>query len=178
MPKSSAPGQLISVDAIHGQDLIPTARRLLNGNIKRSGGFSPWDASSIFFELHGVQSEVEQRPSPQTLVLLYAADLRFRVRWNIQPALEIGQTVVAAPYTETGIAFGLALGLPRRWVTEVFRFAPKPSASFWVSGTRPAKPSPMAGFLEFCGDALPKDFFVKFAAHFDALERRGKCRPM
>src|SRR5205809_74204 len=161
MPKSSAPGQLISVDAIHGQDLIPTARRLLNGKIKRSGGFSPWDASSIFFELHGVQRDVEERPSAQTLVLLYAADLRFRVRWNIGPALEKGETVVAAPYIETGIAFGLALGLPRRWVTEVFRFAPKPSASFWVKGTKSASASPMTGFLEFCSDGLPKDFLSK-----------------
>jgi thymidylate kinase len=180
MPKGSGSGQLVSIDSIRGRDLIPSARRLLNlnGKGKRPGGFSAWDASSIFYELHGVQAEVEETLSPQTLLLLYAADLRFRLRWQIEPALLEGQTVIAAPYVETGVAFGLALGLSRRWITELFRFAPKPSAALWVEGNLPAKSSPMSGFLEFCCDDLPlsADFFDKFVAHFDNLTRRGKCR--
>ena len=35
---------------------------------------------------------------PQTLVLLYASDLLFRLRWEIRPALAEGRTVVVAPY--------------------------------------------------------------------------------
>jgi thymidylate kinase len=56
-------------------------------------------AASIFFELHGLESG--EHMSPRTLILLYAADLHFRLRWQILPALDEGQTVVAAPYVET-----------------------------------------------------------------------------
>jgi thymidylate kinase len=178
--KSQTSGQLVSVDAVRGRDLVPSAKRLLNLNgVRRpTGGFSTWDASSIFFELRGAETTSEETPSAQTLLLLYAADLRFRLRWQIEPALMEGQAVIAAPYVETGLAFGLASGLSRRWVMELFRFAPKPSAAFWVGGTPPVTSSPTAGFLEFCSDDLPlrEEFFAKFAAHFDELERRGKCR--
>ena len=109
--------------------------------------------------------------------MLYAADLHFRVRWQISPALEAGQTVLAAPYVETGIAFGLAFGLPRRWMNEVFRFAPKPAASFWMDGKEPMAGHATSGFIEFCRDILPDDFRGKFDAHFTGLQRRGKCRP-
>jgi thymidylate kinase len=177
--KTEAPGQLVSVDAVRGRDLVPSAKRLLNLNgVRRpTGGFSTWDASSIFFELRGAETQSEETPSAQTLLLLYAADLRFRLRWQIEPALLEGQTVVAAPYVETGMAFGLALGLSRKWITELFRFAPKPSAAFWVAGG-PASSPPTAGFLEFCRCDLPMrdEFFQKFVAHFDELARRGKCR--
>ena len=180
MPKATGAGHLVTVDAIRGRDLIPAAKRLLhiNGTGRRSGGFSTWDASSIFYELYGVQSQVRESLSAQTLLLLYAADLRFRLRWQVEPALIEGQTVIAAPYVETGIAFGLALGLPRRWVIEVFRFAPKPGAAFWIDGASHGSRAKMTGFIEFCSHdlVLPGDFFGKFAAHFEGLERRGKCR--
>lgn len=196
MPKTSAVGHLISVDAIRGRDLIPSARHLLQAKKHdgRDGGFSLWDASSIFYELHEIHSNGNETPSVQTMMLLFAADLRFRLRWQIEPALQEGQTVIAAPYVETGIAFGLALGLSKQWLTELFRFAPKSKTAFWVGGNPPAlhllsangrkrdgerKPSGrMAGFIEFCSSDLPisAEFFAKFAAHFDDLERRGKCR--
>src|SRR5215472_12094101 len=178
---TETPGQLVSVDAVRGRDLVPSAKRLLNLNgVRRpTGGFSTWDASSIFFELRGAETKSDETPSAQTLLLLYAADLRFRLRWQIEPALLEGQTVIAAPYVETGMAFGLALGLSRKWITELFRFAPKPSAALWVNGAGTwGKTSPMSGFLEFCNDSLliADDFFDKFVAHFVNLERRGKCR--
>ena len=42
---------------------------------------------------------------PRTLLLLYAADLAFRLRWEIRPALAEGHTVIAAPYLDTAFAF-------------------------------------------------------------------------
>ena len=51
-------------------------------------------------------------PSARTLLLLYAADLAFRLRWEIRPALAAGRTVVAAPYVDTAVAFGRAAGVP------------------------------------------------------------------
>jgi thymidylate kinase len=180
VPKPKESGELVSVDAMRGRDLIPYARRLLqtNGHRKPNGGFSTWDASSIFFELNGAKGRLETTASAQTLLLLYAADLRFRLRWEIEPAISEGQTVIAAPYVETGIAFGVAWGLSRSWVTELFRFAPKPAAAYWVARAPALTVSPTSGFLEFCRhDLAPHpDFFDRFAAHFDELERRGKCR--
>jgi thymidylate kinase len=179
VPKAPGSGQLVSVDGIRGHEVTASAKRLLQKtpDSTQGGGISTWDASSIFYELHGIREQVPETLSPQTLLLLYAADLRFRLRWQIEPALLDGQTVVAAPYVETGVAFGLAMGLPERWVVEVFRFAPKASASFWINGSSPATGTSTAGFLEFCKDdvALREEFVVKFAEHFEALERRGKC---
>ena len=103
MIKSSLPGKLLSLDAVRGRDLVPAARRLLREQPKREGGFSAWDASSIFFELDGLRKK--EPISARTLLLLYAADLHFRLRWEIVPALEDGQTVVATPYVETGVAY-------------------------------------------------------------------------
>src|ERR1700733_14749693 len=88
-------GRLISLDVIEGRDAVPAAKRLLKAS-PAEGGISIWDASSIFFEMDGL--DVSDTPSPRTLVLLYAADLFFRLRWEIIPALEEGKSVVAAPY--------------------------------------------------------------------------------
>ena len=174
MVKSSAAGLLFSIDALAGRDLVPAARAFLRSKPDREGAFSTWDVSNIFYELQKL--EEEDLPSARTLLLLYAADLRFRLRWEILPALEEGHVVVAIPYVETGIAFGLATGLPQQWLTEVFRFAPTPAESFWVN-ERPGSADPSnAGFLEFCNEILPENFFERFAAHFDELQKRGECK--
>ena len=65
-------GQLISLDVIEGRDAMPAAKKLLKSS-PAEGGISTWDASSIFFEINGL--EISDKPSPRTLVLLYAADL-------------------------------------------------------------------------------------------------------
>jgi hypothetical protein len=57
---------------------------------------------------------------------VYAADLAFRLRWEIRPVLESGGIVIAAAYVETAIAFGASCGLPEQWLRELMRFAPPP----------------------------------------------------
>ena len=64
--------------------------------------------------------------SPRTLSLVYAADLAFRLRWEIRTAIETGGVVIAAPYVETAVAFASACGLPESWLRELLRFAPAP----------------------------------------------------
>lgn len=169
----SRAGRLFSIDAASSRDLLPAARKFLQMRLDGEGGFSTWDASNIFYELHKL--EQGNLPSARTLLLLYASDLRFRLRWEILPALEEGQLVVAIPYVETGIAFGLANGIPEKWLNEVFRFAPAPKESFWLNGS-PAQISSSDGFLEFCIDVLPGDFFQRFCAHFVELQNCGKCK--
>jgi|SRR5262245_25606140 len=135
---------------------------------------SVWDASGIFFEMHNL--EVNERPTPRTLVLLYAADLFFRLRWEIMPALEEGRCVVAVPYVETGFAFGSAVGLPSDWIKEVFRFAPKAEQCFCLKKSAAGKLGTATnGFVEFCSAVLNEDLRSKFAAYFEDLERQGAC---
>ena len=170
--KLPAAGQFLSLDAIEGKETVSAAKKLLKSHA-RDGGISIWDASSIFYEMHGL--EIGEKPSARTLILLYAADLFFRLRWEIMPALEEGKCVVAAPYLETGFAFGAAAGLPKKWLTEVFRFAPKAAQSYRTNGAVSAKlAAPTAGFVEFCSSILNQDLRPKFSAYFDDLERKGR----
>ena len=169
-------GQLISLDVIDGKDTARGSRKLLQSQSK-TGGMSVWDSSGIFFEMHGL--EVGDRPSARTIVLLYAADLFFRLRWEIIPALEEGKCVVAAPYLETALAFGSVMGLPGKWLDEVLRFAPKPAQSFRLNGDMSGKiAAPTNGFIEFCSSRVNQDLRPKFARYFEDLERRGRCSPL
>lgn len=170
-------GQLVSLEVVESREALPAAKKFLKGRTEEQGGISTWDASSIFFEMHNL--EIEDRPSARTLVLLYAADLFFRLRWEIVPALEEDRCVVAVPYIETGLAFGAACGLPRKWLIEVFRFAPKASACYRLNGSPSAKLGPpTAGFVEFCSSTLNQDFRPKISSYFDDLQRRGRCRSL
>jgi hypothetical protein len=88
-------------------------------------------------------------PSVRTLLLLYAADLAFRLRWEIRPALAEGRVVVAAPYVDTAIALGRAAGLRSGWLTNLFGFTPPPDESRYVDDL-PLETAPGdAGLVEF-----------------------------
>ena len=118
-------GRLIALDGVDGAALRAAAKATAAGeNQHARAGVSHWDASGIFEELSASESGVV---TPRVLLLLYAADLAFRLRWEIAPAVEQGRTVVAAPYVQTAIAFGRAVGLPSAWLANLFRFAPQPT---------------------------------------------------
>jgi thymidylate kinase len=95
---------------------------------------------------------------------LYASDLLFRLRWEIQPALNEGRTVVAAPYVESAMAFGVAAGLPKSWIRELFSFAPKPAASFRLKEKKKGKEKKKKdgdgepGFVEFSCNNLARHY--------------------
>ncbi len=174
--KVPSSGRLLGLDVIEGKDAVPAAKKLLKSQ-GEGGGISTWDASSIFFEMNNL--EVGEHPSPRTLVLLYAADLFFRLRWEIIPAMEEGKCVVATPYVETGYAFGWIVGLRRKWLNEVFRFAPKAAETYRLNGPSSARLAvPTKGFIEFCSNTLNRDLRRKFSAYFDEAERRGRCRTL
>jgi len=119
----TAAGALIAVDGVDTAAVVAAARAALASRSR--GGLSRWDASGVFQEL-AVAESAAGAPSARTLLLLYAADLAFRLRWQIRPALAEGRTVAAAPYVDTAIAFGRAAGLPAGWLANLFRFAPRP----------------------------------------------------
>lgn len=123
---ASPDSRLIAVEGFDARALASRAREIARA-AGRGSGVSLLDASGIFTELAAADADVDP-PSPRTSMLLYAADLAFRLRWQIEPALAAGKTVVAAPYVETAIALGRAAGLDEAWIVELLRFAPKAQA--------------------------------------------------
>src|ERR1035438_2740850 len=123
-------GRLVALDGTNGVMLRSEAERLA-GICCHPGdpAWSLWDASNTFYEMRMAKAK-NLTPTARALLLLYASDLLFRLRWEIEPTLKEGRTVVAAPYVESAMAFGVAAGLPKGWIKELFRFAPKPAASF------------------------------------------------
>ena len=165
------------------------AARRLQRSLRKSripSGISSWDASAVFFELRQGARGLPGA-SPRTLILLYASDLAFRLRWEIEPALDAGTTVIAVSYLETAIAFGRAAGIPRRWLSELFAFAPSPDELYRLPDTRvPAaqRPQPENSFLEFAFSQLrntdgrwdTEQMRRAFLAHLASLELKRKCR--
>ena len=145
---STPASTLISVDGLNGRSVLAAARRALAAKGRpRRHDISRWDASGLFDQLGG--ADIEGTPSARTLLLLYAADLAFRLRWEIGPALDEGRTVVAAPYVDTATAFGRAAGLPAGWLASLFQFAPRPDERHYVDGPVPPAFRAADGFIEF-----------------------------
>jgi hypothetical protein len=150
--KGRAPkARLIAVDGVDAAAVLAEARAALGAPGR--GGISRWDASGVFQEL-AVADDSAGAPSARTLLLLYAADLAFRLRWQIRPALAEGQTVVAAPYVETAIAFGRAAGLNAAWLSNLFRFAPRARTRRFVHPRRGRRQTMKDGFVAFSCDKL------------------------
>ena len=76
------------------------------------------------------------------------ATARFRLRWQIRPTLAEGCSVVAAPYVATAVAFGLAAGVPSAWLSNLFRFAPRPAGHVITEALGRGRPDRL-GFAEF-----------------------------
>jgi len=151
-------GRLIAVDGLDDHALYKAAKARLEAVPKsRRGGVSRWDASGVFDDLRAAGDEAG-RPSARTLVLLYAADLAFRLRWEIRPALAEGRTVAAAPYVATAVAFGRAAGLPAGWLADLFAFAIRAHATDIVDAA-PARRGQSGGFVDFGCDQLRKGRF-------------------
>ena len=110
----------------------------------------------MFQEL-AVAEDTAGTPSARTLLLLYAADLAFRLRWQVRPALAEGRTVVVAPYVSTALAFGRAAGLPPAWLMNLFRFAPRPQHRRFAHATAARAAVVKDGFLGFSADRVAAD---------------------
>lgn len=158
VPDAVTRGRLIAVDGAHGTDVFDAATMLVETLADRSvsAGISRWDASGLFTDILSAPA-ADRDLSPRTLLLLYAADLAFRVRWEIAPALQQGAVVIAAPYVATAMTFGIAAGLSRDWLATVLRFAPLPSRTIILKDAkadRAWKRRPERGFGECCTTLL------------------------
>lgn len=147
-------GRLIAIDGTRGKDTSAAAAAVIDALMERSVtcAISRLDASGLFGEL-AATGRGDRNISARTLTLVYAADLAFRLRWEIRPVLESGGIVIAAPYTETAVAFGAAAGLDEAWIRELLRFAPKPgyrSRAGERKVDRGWKPRLDRGYAEYC----------------------------
>jgi hypothetical protein len=152
------PGRLIAIDGSRGKDTLSAAKALA-AQLRKAGvdcAISRWDASGLFGELASAAHD-DRNISMRSLALIYAADLAFRLRWEIRPALESGSIVIAAPYLETPIAFGASCGLSDAWTRELLRFAPAANVRALAEdhkSDRPWKRRTDRGFPEFCAKML------------------------
>lgn len=154
----SKPGRIIAVDGTRGADLARSATALAE-RLRERGlvcGISRWDASGIFNEL-ALAGRNEQGISARTLTLAYVADLAFRLKWEIGPALAAGGVVIAAPYLETPVSIGIAFGLPESWLRDVLRFAPPADANCLANErktNRGWRRRTDRGYAEYCASLL------------------------
>jgi dTMP kinase len=164
--KNSKPepkGHLIALDGASGPMLGEESQRLAR-LCGEDAAWSSFDASNTFHELRMAKSKT-LTPTPRVLVLLYVSDLLFRLRWEVEPTLQEGRTVVVAPYVNTAMAFGIASGLSKEWLDQLFNFAPKPEVSYRLKEKKKGKKLEwkksdleVPGFVEFCAATLTKNF--------------------
>jgi dTMP kinase len=177
-------GRLIAIDGTRGKDVARADSALVTAlnAADVECAVSRWDASGLFGEL-AAGALGNRHLSPRALSLVYAADLAFRLRWEVRPVLERGGVVIAAPYVDTAVAFGAAAGLDERWLRELLRFAPKPDLRGRSDERKPRRgwrPRLDRGYGEFAAALLqssPRPISKK--ARRDAmavLDRRGGRR--
>jgi hypothetical protein len=140
-------GLLVAVEGLGERAWAKAAREELGGVPRAArGGVSLWDASGVFGDLV-VANDDAGHPSARTLLLLYAADLAFRLRWEIGPVLQKNRCVIAAPYVATALAFGRASRVDEEWLTNLFLFAPVAARTRTIDTAQAA--SEQAGFVDF-----------------------------
>lgn len=140
--------RLVAIEGVDGAALVKAARSLAEATKDERPHVSSWDASGLFGEV-AVADVGSGTPSPRTLILLYAADVAFRVRQDVRPALAAGRLVIVSPWIETAMAFGRAAGIDEAWLASIFSFAPRP-CSIQVAGTTSAREGHhRQGFVEF-----------------------------
>src|SRR5438094_402694 len=132
--ETGAMGKLVALEGTKGPAVREEAERL--ARLCRGCGepaWSRWDASGTFFELRLGKAKT-LTPTPRTLLLLYASDLLFRLRWEITPAMKEGRTVVAAPYVELAIGRRLPTGPTRKLQRKAGRPVPLSCGLFFGRG--------------------------------------------
>jgi len=171
---------LVAVDGVDAAAVLAEARRAAGSTAQ--AGISRWDASGVFQEL-AMADDLAGAPSARVLLLLYAADLAFRLRWEIRPGLSEGRTVVAAPYVDTAFAFGRAAGVPAGWMINLFRFAPRAAEQRYVHPPVGRTPVALDGFVGFGAEhmtpaagAAPRQIIERTAANLRRAEGRLEHR--
>jgi len=125
-------GKLIVVEGIDGSG--KSTQVLLLSHWLRSQGyavaFSEWNSSPLVRETTR-RGKKKEMFTPTTFSLIHATDFADRIERYIVPLLKSGAIVCADRYAYTAFARDVARGVNRRWVRNLYNFAPRPNISFY-----------------------------------------------
>src|ERR1043165_1870956 len=126
------PGRLFVVEGTDGSGKS-TQLSLLYQWLKSEGYsvfFSEWNSSPLVKDTTK-RAKKRRLFTPTTFSLLHATAFADRPERNIIPPLKAGAIVLADRYIYTAFARDVARGCDRAWVREVYKFAVKPTVSFY-----------------------------------------------
>ncbi len=126
------PGRLIVVEGIDGSGKS-TQLDLLHKWLKSEGYvtvFTEWNSSPIVRDTTK-RGKRKQLLTPMSFSLIHAADFASRTHEQILPALQAGVIVLADRYVYTAFARDAARGVNRRWVRDLYSFAPPPNLALY-----------------------------------------------
>src|SRR6266700_3349727 len=132
VPSRAYPGALIVVEGTDGSGKS-TQLYLLKRWLEIGGyrlHFTEWNSSPL---VKSATRRGKQRRllTPTTFSLLHAADFADRCERQIMPLLQGDYLVLADRYIYTAFARDAARGCPRRWLRNLYRFAPVPDITFY-----------------------------------------------
>lgn len=130
--KHRLPGKLFVVEGTDGSGKS-TQLALLHQWLKAEGYpvfFSEWNSSPLVKDTTK-RAKKRRLFTPTTFSLLHATDFADRTEREIIPPLKAGAIVLADRYIYTAFARDVARGCDRAWVRTLYRFAVRPSVSFF-----------------------------------------------
>src|SRR5579862_983234 len=125
-------GKLIVVEGIDGSGKS-TQVSLLSHWLRSSGyavAFSEWNSSPLVRQTTR-RGKKKEMFTPTTFSLIHATDFADRMESYILPLVKSGAIVCADRYAYTAFARDVARGVSRRWVRNLYRFAMRPSLTFY-----------------------------------------------
>ena len=126
------PGRLIVVEGIDGSGKS-TQLDLLHKWLRSEGYvtvFTEWNSSPIVRDTTK-RGKRKQLLTPMSFSLIHAADFASRTHEQILPALQAGVVVLADRYIYTAFARDAARGVNRKWVRDLYSFAPPPDLALY-----------------------------------------------
>ncbi len=133
---SELPGRLIVVEGIDGSGKS-TQLDLLHKWLRSEGYvtvFTEWNSSPIVRDTTK-RGKRRQLLTPMSFSLIHAADFASRTYEQILPALQAGVIVLADRYVYTAFARDAARGVNRKWVRDLYSFAPPPNLALYFEVT-------------------------------------------
>jgi dTMP kinase len=126
------PGKLVIVEGIDGSGKSTQMDLLRKWLISQNycAFFSEWNSSPVVRQTTKFGKD-NHLLSPMTFSLIHAADFADRLDRTILAPLRSGAVVLTDRYIYTAFARDAARGLDPKYIRDLYRFAPRPTAAFY-----------------------------------------------